>query len=116
MGNKMRRRNKTSGVIGKVEEKTSKSFDALWAGLVTAIILGSIFLLAVFGKLGIYVYKTTGSILYGVMIFIIGIIVSLVFSGIFLVDCDCKLVDYLMYLVTGFIIIEMILGLIALLL
>jgi len=49
----MRRRNKTSGAIRKVEDKTSESFDILGAGLVTTIILGFIFMLAVFGKLGI---------------------------------------------------------------
>jgi len=111
----MSKRNRRSVTTEKVEDEESKPFDMLWAGLILVIILGSIFMLAVFGKFGIYVYKTTDSILYGVMTFIIGIILSLAFSAIFLVDCDCKLADYLMYLVIGFLIIEMILGLITLL-
>jgi len=103
---------KKSNIAEKDEE--SEHFDFLYAGLLISIFLFLLFFLGVFGKLSVYVYKTTGSILYATMTFILGIILDLAFSGIFLIDCDCKIVDYLMYLLIVFLITEMILALISL--
>jgi len=112
----MSKRNRRSVATDKVEDEESKPFDVLWASLVTAIILGSFFMLAVFSKFGIYVYKTTDSIVYAIMSFIFGIILVLGFL-LFLATIGDYIelaTNYLALLLVCFLIIEMILGLISL--
>jgi len=98
----------------KKEDKESKSSDFLYAGIFIAMILLFILILGVFGKFSIYVYKMSGSILYAIMTFIVGIIFDLTFFAIIATtDDDLDIAGYLFSTLVVLIIIELILALIS---
>jgi len=100
----------------KKEDKESKSSDFLHIGFSIVMILLFIFILGVFGKFSIYVYKMSGSILYAIMTFIGGIIFGLTFFALIVTtDNDLDLESYLFCTLIVLIIIELILALISLL-
>jgi len=105
---------KKRNVVEKDEE--SKSSDFLHIGFSIVMILLFIFILRFFGKLSMYVYEMSDSILYAIMTFIGGIIFGLTFFAVITTtDDDIDLASYLFPTLVVLIIIELILALISLL-
>jgi len=97
------------------EDEESEHIDFLDIGLIVSIVLFCILELVLFGKASIHMYKLTGSILEATAMFIAGIMVDLGFITLFLmVGGLSDLMDYTMYPLMGFLIIEIILFLITL--
>jgi len=104
---------KKHDIVEEVEE--SKHIDFLYTGLIISIVLLCILELVLASKATIHIYNTTGSILEATSMFILGIMADLAIITLFLMAGGLSdLMNYTMYPLMVFLIIEVILVLLGL--